>query len=295
MKRYHMTLTCLTVAIGMAGMTGCVAQREADDLRTLYRKSQEQVIELQTQLEECYARNAALQEEADKPDPALLLRLEQAIQERDHLKQSVADLEEQLRHAKRTPLLPPELDSALEELAQINPSLMSYDAKLGMVKLRSDLTFASGSAEVNQQAAEGMARLASVLKSSAAKPYEIRIVGHTDNVPIKFAKAKHPTNWHLSVHRAIAVKDVLERAGVMPERMSVAGYGEYRPLVPNGPKGAETNRRVEIYMVTIDPVSSEMPDESSTIPPTTRQIDQEPEQMPEPPIKGESDEPVQYK
>jgi len=45
------------------------------------------------------------------------------------------------------------------------------------------------------------------------------------------------------------VKDVLQNAGVSPTRMSVAGYGEYRPIVPNGPGGAEANRRVEIFLV----------------------------------------------
>ena len=288
MKRYQVTLTVLLAAILITGMSGCVAQREADDLRTLYRKSQEQVIELQTQLEECYARNAALQEEADKPDPAMLLRLEQALEERDHLKQALADAEAQLRNAERSPILPPELDSALEELAQINPSLMSYDAGRGMVKFRSDLTFASGSAEVNQQAGDSMSKLATVLKSKAALPYEIRIVGHTDNVPIKYSKAKHPTNWHLSVHRAIAVKDVLEKSGVPAVRMGVAGYGEYRPLTPNGPSGAEANRRVEIFLVATGTDSGSAESDTKPLPKAVT--------LPEPPIKGvDEEDPAHFK
>src|SRR5262249_1394324 len=58
------------------------------------------------------------------------------------------------------------------------------------------------------------------------------------------------TNWHLSAGRAIAVEGVLEKAGVQPVRMGVAGHSEYRPVVSNPAKGgAEANRRVEIYLV----------------------------------------------
>ena len=93
------------------------------------------------------------------------------------------------------------------------------------------------------------------MNSSAGSGYIARIVGHTDNVPIgrPETKAKHPTNWHLSVHRAIAVKDLLTRTGVDPSRMSVAGYGEHRPIAPNSAKGNDLNRRVEIYLVRPQP------------------------------------------
>ena len=54
---------------------------------------------------------------------------------------------------------------------------------------------------------------------------------------------------HLSAHRAIAVRNVLGNAGVPWERMSVMGWGEYRPAVPNNPStGTAANRRVEIFL-----------------------------------------------
>ena len=141
----------------------------------------------------------------------------------------------------------------IEELAALNPELMTYDEARGMVRLRSDLTFGSGSDAVKSGAKDSLGKLANVLKSPAAQPYEVRIVGHTDNVRISRAatKAKHPTNWHLSVHRAISVKDVLGAAGVPSTRMSIAGYGEFQPIVPNTKKGAEGNRRVEIFLVAM--------------------------------------------
>lgn len=241
--RYSWMLLVVLATVG----SGCVAQREYDELRTLYRQSQDQVIELKAQLEECNARIAALQAAAN--DPEMAGRLAALTAERDALQKALDEAERQLREAGM--ILPQPLSDALAELAAANPDLMSYDPDRGMVKLRSDLTFALGSADVQPAAVTALQRLATVLNSAAAAPYEVRIVGHTDNVRIAnpATKAKHPTNWHLSAHRAIAVQEVIQGAGVSPVRIGVGGYGEYRPAVPNGPRGAEANRRVEIYLV----------------------------------------------
>lgn len=237
----------LLMAAMAAGATGCVAQREADDLRTLYRKSQEQIIDLQAQLEEANARIAALQGAgASSADMAALAA------ERDRLRQALSDAEARLREAGQQVALPEPLDAALRQLAAQYPDLMEYDPAVGMVKFRSDLTFPLGSAQVGPEAKNTLNRLAEILRSDVAAGYETRIVGHTDNVRIAnpATRQAHPTNWHLSAHRAIAVKDVLEQAGVEPTRLGVAGYGEYRPVVENAARrGAEQNRRVEIYLL----------------------------------------------
>ena len=128
---------------------GCVAQREADDLKTLYRNSQEQVVDLQERLAEALARISALQGSAGSESEALA----NALAERDRLRKALDDAEERLRNAGGV-VLPPELDDALSRLAEANPQLMSYDAKRGMVKLRSDLTFALGSADVSARGGE---------------------------------------------------------------------------------------------------------------------------------------------
>jgi chemotaxis protein MotB len=235
------------LAVAMMG-SGCVAQREVDEYRNLYRKSEAQRLDLQARLEEAEARIAALQAAAGT-DAQMREKLIAALAERDRLAAALADAEARLRNAGSSAMLPPELDKALMELAAANPDLMEYDPRLGMVRFRSDLTFALGSTEIQARARDGLAKFAAIARTPAATGYEIRIVGHTDNVPIRNVRDKHPTNWHLSVHRSIAVKDVLEQAGLQPQRMSVAGYGEYHPIVANGPRGAEQNRRVELYLV----------------------------------------------
>jgi chemotaxis protein MotB len=258
--------------------TGCVAQREADDLKTLYRNSQSQVLDLQEQLAEANARIEALMGGVGSEADALA----QALAERDRLRAALADAEERLRNAGGV-VLPPELDDALSRLAADNPQLMSYDAEHGMIKLRSDLTFALGSADVSAGAAKTLSSLAAIFNSPAAASYEVRVVGHTDNVPIKNVgtRAKHPTNWHLSVHRAISVMQVLAKAGVPSTRMSVSGYGEYRPIVPNTRGGAEANRRVELYLVAMTPAATEP---ATAAAPAATEPAAEPPAQPEPDI-----------
>lgn len=251
--KYLMTL--LVVAATLLSAAGCASQATQDELRALYRKSQEQVEYLKAQLDEANARIAALTLAGEAPDPALLAELESALSERDAALAALADAETALRQLGRMggPILDPETDAALMQLAQAHPELMSYDPDLGMVRFQSDLTFALGSVEVQPNAVASLKGLAQILNGSTATGYEVRIIGHTDNVPVSrpATKAKHPTNWHLSAHRAIAVKDVLLAAQVAPKRLLVAGAGEYRPIAPNTKTGNQANRRVEIYLVAM--------------------------------------------
>jgi len=142
-------------------------------------------------------------------------------------------------------------DAALAELAAQNSDLMTYDPDRGMIRLSSDLSFPSGSDQVQPRAVEGLSRLAGVLNSRSGLEYEIMIVGHTDSQnPSAATQRRHPTNMHLSAHRAIAVRGTLRNQGVPADRMFVAGWGEHRPIVPNNERGGTTeNRRVELFLM----------------------------------------------
>jgi len=146
--------------------------------------------------------------------------------------------------------LPPELSTLLEEFAE-KEDMVTYDASKGIVKFKSDLLFKSGSDAVLPAAAAAIKSLCAILNSKEGAEFDIIIAGHTDDQPIRYAKANHPTNWHLSVHRAISVLNIMSANNVAQSRMSVRGFGELRPIVPNEPgnKGHPQNRRVEIYIV----------------------------------------------
>jgi len=146
--------------------------------------------------------------------------------------------------------LPAELSTMLEDFAA-KEDMITYDASTGIVKFKSDLLFKSGSDAVLPAAAAAIKSLCTILNTKEATEFDIIIAGHTDDQPIRFARANHPTNWHLSVHRAISVLNIMSASNVAQKRMSVRGFGELRPFAPNEPgnKGNPQNRRVEIYIV----------------------------------------------
>lgn len=148
--------------------------------------------------------------------------------------------------------LPVELSSKLEELAAKH-DMIEYDAATGVLKFRSDLLFQRGSDVVASSAVEAVRSLCRILNGAEADQFDVIVAGHTDDIPVlrPETRAKHPSNWHLSAHRGIAVLNIMTQNQISPKRLSVRGFGEYRPVVPNasGNKGSDQNRRVEIYIV----------------------------------------------
>ena len=284
------TLWIVLVALAPA-IGGCVSQAELDRYQQLYRTSQGQVIDLRAQIEQLQQTIQALRDAPKVPDAAMVEKIEALEAERDSMLATLKTLEQQIREAaSRAPQLPPEVDDALAALAEEYAEIMQYDPDAGMIRLRSDLTFASGRAVISDQAKQSLVDLAVILNEVTAAGYGVMIVGHTDNVPIRHAVGRHPTNWHLSVHRAIAVKDVLEDAGMMPSKLGVSGYGEYRPIAPNDPaKGNRANRRVEIYVVAgAAPPALQQEVEDAGPEPEPEVEDMQPEPEPEP----EGEEPM---
>ena len=77
-------------------------------------------------------------------------------------------------------------------------------------------------------------------KSSAI----LSVEGHTDNIPI--SQARFPSNWELSAARSAAVLRHYIEQGFDKGRLSIAGYGDLRPLAGNDTaEGRARNRRVE--------------------------------------------------
>jgi chemotaxis protein MotB len=79
----------------------------------------------------------------------------------------------------------------------------------------------------------------------------VRVEGHTDNRPI--STRLYPSNWELSAARAASVVHRFANAGVAPDRLSVIGFGENRPIQPNDTQaGRDANRRVVIVILSGD-------------------------------------------
>jgi len=86
---------------------------------------------------------------------------------------------------------------------------------------------------------------------------EIKVVGYTDNVPIKNEKFR--SNWDLSAMRAINVMNFMVNSGtISADKVSIQAYGEYMPKSENTTEaGRAKNRRVEIIVARKYPVATE--------------------------------------
>ena len=114
------------------------------------------------------------------------------------------------------------------------------------------ILFPTGSADIKKDGKKIMARIGEILKDITDK--QIRIEGHTDNVPIgPSLQKKFPTNWELSTARAtIVTRYLVEEAGVNPTLLAPVGYAEYHPIDSNDtPEGKAHNRRIEIILVPL--------------------------------------------
>ena len=115
-----------------------------------------------------------------------------------------------------------------------------------VISLAGNLLFDSGKSDLKPQ---GLVLLDSVAERLKTMTNEIRIEGHTDNVPI--ATPLYPSNWELSSARAITVGRYLsEHDGISPTRLAAAGYGEFRPVTSNDSReGRARNRRVDLVIL----------------------------------------------
>ncbi len=254
MRRASIISAFAIAAVPLVG-TGCVQQDRYDAILESNRSLKEQLVSAEDERDVSRANLDTVRQELSqsRSDLARLQQQNSALRgDLDEMSTGYDDLLTRVSDLKVGPL-PRDVESALTSLARNHPELLTFDAQTGMVRFASDFTFDLGSATVRSGAAQTLGALAEILNTPSAQQFEVRIVGHTDNVPIgkPSTRAKHPTNMHLSVHRAIAVRDQLTKAGVEPVRMQVAGYGSYRPIVANGTNGAAENRRVELYLAPL--------------------------------------------
>jgi len=148
--------------------------------------------------------------------------------------------------------LPQEIAGPLDALAKENAGAVEFDAARGVLKLKSDVTFNKGSAELTLPAKNIVDKVAAILNSSSARNYEFLVAGHTDNTPVSnpaTIAAGHKDNMYLSSHRAISVAKELVAQHVSPQRIGYIGFGDQRPVASNTTTdGQSRNRRVEIMI-----------------------------------------------
>jgi chemotaxis protein MotB len=218
---------------------GCVTQGTYDKLQG--EKNQE--------IQALQRQHAALEQQTEE------LRTQRSALERQQL-----DLRRQVEalEAQRSQLL----DSGKQSKAQYDALVanLNEEVKKGQLQVRQfknmltvdvaeQLFFDSGRATLKDTGKQVLQKVAESLKGFEDKA--IRIVGHTDNVPIKGGLQKvFPSNWELSAARATTVVRFLQDSGIPPERLVATGRAEYAPVAPNdSPEGRQKNRRIEITLI----------------------------------------------
>jgi len=142
----------------------------------------------------------------------------------------------------------------------LRPQLERHEAVLNanrdglVISLREIGFFDSGSAELRPASIGAVQRIAQAL---LAQPNDVRIEGHTDNVPIH--NSHFNSNWELSTARATEmVRVFVTEYSFPPTRLSAAGYAEYHPVASNGAaEGRAQNRRVDIVVLSALPSSAQ--------------------------------------
>ncbi|ALA58920.1 OmpA family protein [Nitrospira moscoviensis] len=220
---------------------------------------------------------AALGEEASRlkqEREQLAAKLEEAARVKQEREQLAANLEEARRRLKAEEAEKARLEqeraakeAEIQRLTKTHDDLAKSlqdeiakgDIKLKQVRDRLTINmvdrvlFDSGQAQVKPAGLKVLKQVSDVLKKVADK--QIRIEGHTDNVPIGVKlREKFATNWELSTARATSVvRYLIEEGGIDRTMISAGGYADTRPVESNDTEaGKSSNRRIEIVLYPKD-------------------------------------------
>jgi len=123
--------------------------------------------------------------------------------------------------------------------------VVSTEGSKVIMRMTGKILFKSGSATLNPEAAPVLDDIVRIAKRYPA--YDIRIEGHTDNLPI--STQEFASNWELSAVRATTILRHMIDGGVDPHSLTATGYGALIPMVPNNTESNRArNRRVEFVL-----------------------------------------------
>jgi len=115
-----------------------------------------------------------------------------------------------------------------------------------VVALSSDVLFPSGSARLSSEGQSAIREVARLLVGIPDRKYQVE--GHTDDIPIR--TPAFPSNWELASARALNVVREMLSAGMPPNRVSAASFGDTKPARANDTsENRAANRRIEIVIV----------------------------------------------
>ena len=109
------------------------------------------------------------------------------------------------------------------------------------IQIKDNMLFDSGKAQLKPTNFNLLSLIAKTLFKDAK---QIRVEGHTDNIPIK--TKEYQSNWELSIQRALnVVRHFVNHENIHPAKLIIADFGEHKPIAANdSPSNRAKNRRV---------------------------------------------------
>src|SRR5512146_410696 len=231
------------------------------------KKARQRVDQLTAELAGMSEESAALKRERDGLVNKVAKLDETAASLKKNKEEALASLDAQKAELKRLADEKAAKEAEIERLrgtyedltASLRSEIAQGDIKIKQVRDRLTINmvdrilFDSGSAKIKPAGLKVMKQVAEVLKKVSDK--QIRIDGHTDNVPIGVGlKDRFPTNWELSTARATSVvRYLIDQGSVAPELLTAAGHADTQPIAQNdSEEGRSQNRRIEIALYPKD-------------------------------------------
>ena len=240
----------------LALSTGCVSQGVHDALKADHAKTLAELDQSRSALAQEEARARSLKEKLSQLEQQLS-QLEQQLgatqKDKSSLESNVEQMKEALAELRKRKA---EADARIAEFkallgkfkALIDAGKLKVRIREGrmVVALATDVLFPSGSSTLSKEGKAAIAEVAGLLASIPDRKFQIE--GHTDNVPVR--GKQYFANWGLAANRALTVLSTMIEAGMPPDRISAASFGDSAPAKPNDtPENKAANRRIEIVMV----------------------------------------------
>ncbi len=113
------------------------------------------------------------------------------------------------------------------------------------IMLPHDVLFASGSVQLKP---EGQKLIAELVTEIRQQPYQVAVLGFTDNVPVgPQLRAQFPSNWEVAGARAASVVRLMQTEGVPAAQLVAVSQGENQPIASNATaEGRAQNRRIDV-------------------------------------------------
>ena len=115
------------------------------------------------------------------------------------------------------------------------------------ITLPHDVLFASGSVNLKP---EGEKLLRELVAEIEPQPYQIAVLGFSDNVPVgPKLRERFPSNWELAGTRAASVVRLMQAEGIPSSQLVAVSQGENQPIASNDtPEGRAENRRIDVRL-----------------------------------------------